>query len=50
MCIAVGGEHSDPAMLPNQTVPDGKSFLLVGDVAKGVRRRGVQQFRDVWSQ
>ena len=50
MCIAVGGEHFDAAMLPNEAVPDGESFLLVRNVAKCVRRRGVKQFRNVRSQ
>ena len=49
MGIAVGGEQFHPAMLSNQAVPDGEAFLLFGDVAECVRRRGVEQFRDVWS-
>lgn len=48
--IAVGGEHFDSAMLSNQAVPDRKPFLLFGNVAECIRRRGVKQPRDVWSQ
>ena len=40
--IAVGGEHFDPAMLSNQAVPDRKPFLLFGNVAECIRRRGVK--------
>ena len=48
--VAVGGEHSDPAMLCDEAVPDGESFFFFRDVAECVRRRGVEQLRDVWSQ
>lgn len=42
MCVAVGGEHSDAAILANQPVPDGEPFLFFGDVAEGICCRGVE--------
>ena len=42
MCVAVGGEHFDPAILTNQPVPDGKPFFFFGDVAESICRRGVE--------
>ena len=49
VCVAVGGEHSDPAMLSDHAVPDGETFFLFGNVAECICRRGVEQLRDVRS-